>query len=159
VTTFYTIDTANARVPEVRELLMLLRTQREELIRLRDRLVALGLDDATVAADQAGPGKRSGERESALERSPSSPAIAPEEEARLIRLRMQGVIDQMQASVARLDAWSITLRDIDTGLIDFPALLSGRQIWLCWRLGEDTLDWWHQVDEGFAGRRRLADLV
>ena len=85
------------------------------------------------------------------------PAVAPDEEARLIRLRMQGVVDQMQASVAKLDGWSITLRDIDSGLIDFPALASGRQIWLCWRLGEDDVDWWHRVDEGFSGRRRLAE--
>jgi hypothetical protein len=95
----------------------------------------------------------------ATERPSVRPAIARDEEARLIRLRMQGIVDQMQASVARLDAWSITLRDIDTGLIDFPALASGRQIWLCWRLGEDDIDWWHGVEEGFAGRRRLADLV
>ena len=72
---------------------------------------------------------------------------------------MQGIVDQMQASVARIDAWGITLRDIESGLIDFPALASGRQIWLCWRLGEDEVDWWHRIDEGFAGRRRLADLV
>ena len=53
----------------------------------------------------------------------------------------------------------ITLREIETGLIDFPALASGRQIWLCWRLGEDDVEWWHELDDGFAGRRALADLT
>ena len=157
MTTFYTIDTANARVPEVREMLLLLRTQRAELIRLRDRLIELGVEEAGDGPRE--PGRpRSGEPEVATERPTVRPTVAPDEEARLIRLRMQGVVDQMQASVAKMDGWSITLRDIDTGLIDFPALANGRQIWLCWRLGEGDIDSWHGVDEGFAGRRRLADL-
>jgi hypothetical protein len=72
---------------------------------------------------------------------------------------MQGLIDQMQAGVARLDELDVVLRDIATGLIDFPALVNGRQVWLCWRLGEDEIDWWHELSSGLAGRRRLADLA
>src|SRR5205814_8885486 len=83
--------------------------------------------------------------------------VAVADETRL-RLRMQGIIDQMQASVARLEELSITLRDIKTGLIDFPALVAGRQICLCWRLGEDQIEWWHELSEGFGGRRRLSEL-
>ena len=49
---------------------------------------------------------------------------------------MQGLIDQMAAGVARIDALGLTLRDIERGLVDFPALVTGRQVWLCWRLGE-----------------------
>jgi hypothetical protein len=76
-----------------------------------------------------------------------------------IRLRMQGVIDQMQAEVVQLDDWGITLRDIESGLIDFPALAAGRQVWLCWRLGEDGIAWWHELDDGFTGRRPLLELT
>jgi hypothetical protein len=76
-----------------------------------------------------------------------------------IRLRMQGVIDQMQAEVVRLDEWGISLRDIESGLIDFPALAGGRQVWLCWRLGEDGIDWWHELEDGFSGRRPLLELT
>jgi hypothetical protein len=75
-----------------------------------------------------------------------------------LRLRMQGVIDQMQADVMRLDGWDISLRDIGTGLIDFPALASGRKVWLCWRLGEEGIDWWHEHDQGFDSRRPLVEL-
>jgi len=85
-------------------------------------------------------------------------ATGPGDEQRRIRLRMQGLVDQMQASVARIDGWSITLRDIDTGLIDFPALVAGRQVWLCWRLGEGPIAWWHELDDGFGGRRPLIEL-
>ena len=48
---------------------------------------------------------------------------------------------------------------IETGLIDFPALVTGRQVWLCWRLGEGDVDWWHELDEGFGGRRPLSELT
>ncbi len=48
----------------------------------------------------------------------------------------------MQAAVERLDAWDVTLRDIETGLVDFPALVAGRQVWLCWRLGEGGYAKW-----------------
>ena len=155
---FYSIDAANARIPEVRELLLLLRDQRDELVRLRDRLLELRVEEAADAAmdepldvEDGGPGGPGGS-------GGSGPSAATLAEAARIRLRIQGVVDQMQASVARIDGWGITLRDIDSGLIDFPALVTGRQVWLCWRLGEGDVDWWHELDVGFAGRRRLADL-
>ena len=84
--------------------------------------------------------------------------MAVADETRL-RLRMQGIIDQMQASVARLEELSITLRDIKTGLVDFPALVTGRQVCLCWRLGEESVDWWHELTDGFPGRRPLSELA
>ena len=71
---------------------------------------------------------------------------------------MQGVIDQMAAAVARIDALGITLRDIERGLIDFPALVDGAEVWLCWQLGEDDVAHWHELDTGFGGRQPLATL-
>lgn len=47
------------------------------------------------------------------------------------------------------------VKDIDSGLIDFPALRHGETVLLCWQLGEDEIAWWHRVDDGFAGRRPL----
>jgi len=59
---------------------------------------------------------------------------------------------------SRIDALGITLRDIERGLIDFPALASGRQVWLCWQLGEDTVAFWHELETGFGSRRPLIEL-
>jgi hypothetical protein len=47
------------------------------------------------------------------------------------------------------------VKDLDTGLIDFPALYHGKEVYLCWRLGEPDISFWHPVDEGFAGRRPI----
>ena len=76
---------------------------------------------------------------------------APDELAAIVR--------RMEAAVRQIDAWNITLRDIGTGLVDFPALANGRPIWLCWRLGEEDIAWWHELDSGIAGRRPLIELV
>jgi len=68
------------------------------------------------------------------------------------------ILARMEAAVRQIDAWGITLRDIATGLVDFPALASGRPIWLCWKLGEDDIAWWHELETGLAGRRPLIEL-
>jgi hypothetical protein len=47
------------------------------------------------------------------------------------------------------------VKDPETGLLDFPALRGGEEVLLCWRAGEDAVEWWHGRDEGFAGRRRI----
>ncbi len=131
---YYSIDDANALVPDLEVVVGRLRTQRDELITLRDAY----REHAQAEVDM------------------DSPSDDPE--LRRLRLRMSGIVDQMQADVAWLDDRSITLRDIPSGLLDFPALVSGRQVWLCWRLGEDDVAFWHAHDEGFSGRRPLANL-
>jgi hypothetical protein len=146
---FYDIDRANARLPELRELLETLHSQREELIAVRNRIVELNLPQAV-----AGSGSPAGSSSAARVRRPEADA-----ETNRLRLRMQGLVDQMQAAVLEIDSWGIVLRAIETGLVDFPALVAGRQVWLCWQLGEDRVGWWHELSEGFDGRRRLEDLV
>jgi hypothetical protein len=158
VTRFFDVDAASAALTDVAPILELLRDQRTELIELRDEAAEL---QAAIAANQplgdAGGGSGSGGGRRRPRRSPEATRAAAE--FRVVRLRMQGVIDQMQAGVARIDELGITLRDIETGLIDFPALASGRQIWLCWRLGEGPVAWWHELTTGVAGRLPLADLA
>ena len=49
----------------------------------------------------------------------------------------------------------IVVRDIERGLIDFPALIDDREVYLCWELGEDEVAWWHELDAGYRGRQSL----
>jgi hypothetical protein len=58
------------------------------------------------------------------------------------------VIDEIVAAGAQV-------KDIDEGLIDFPARRGGETVLLCWKLGEDEIRYWHTVEDGFAGRREL----
>jgi hypothetical protein len=61
----------------------------------------------------------------------------------------------VKEALAELEEQGIVLRDPDRGLIDFRALHSGREVLLCWQLGEEGLGWWHLPEDGFAGRRPL----
>ncbi|HEX4898833.1 MAG TPA: DUF2203 domain-containing protein [Candidatus Limnocylindrales bacterium] len=152
MTRFYGIDEANDALPDVERILLDLRDQRAELIRLRDAVLAASKPDGGEGGAGEAPPATTGDDPDARDAEAAAAR-------RLMRLRMQGLIDQMQAGVTRLVEREVTLREIEAGLIDFPALASGRQIWLCWRLGEGDIEWWHELDEGFAGRRPLIDLT
>ena len=51
----------------------------------------------------------------------------------------------------------IQLKDIDRGLVDFPAVIAGREVFLCWEEDEDDIEFWHELDTGYAGRARLPE--
>ncbi|HET9454735.1 MAG TPA: DUF2203 domain-containing protein, partial [Gemmatimonadaceae bacterium] len=61
-------------------------------------------------------------------------------------------IDAFEGELHRL---GIVLKDRRLGLIDFPAVVEGRQVWLCWRLGEPSVQFYHELDAGFGGRKPL----
>jgi len=62
----------------------------------------------------------------------------------------------LTAELSELEDLGVQLKDFERGLVDFPSLRDGRVVLLCWQLGEgDELEWWHDVDAGFAGRTPL----
>jgi hypothetical protein len=123
---------ANAALPEVAARLERLKALRDEIHRQRELLDVLWqrLDagEAVLAA--------LGARHDALE------ALASE----------------FGGLVADLDATGVVLRDLDPGLVDFPAEVRGVPIFLCWRAGESGIGFWHGVSEGFAGRRPITSI-
>jgi hypothetical protein len=64
---------------------------------------------------------------------------------------------ELRDSIAELREMDVVLRDLDRGLLDFPSLRDGREVYLCWQEGEDGIEYWHEPDAGFAGRRPLDD--
>jgi hypothetical protein len=129
VTSYFDLSAANARVGDLRPLLVALRDDRDAVARSQEHLERLRASD--------------GDQHAELER---------EQE------RLTLVVRRMASTVRQIDAWGITLRDIGSGLVDFPALANGRPIWLCWRLGEADIAWWHELEAGVAGRKPLIDL-
>jgi hypothetical protein len=81
----------------------------------------------------------------------------PEQIAEL-RGAMQRQIDTLHALRSELTAVGCEVKDWSLGLIDFPALREGREVNLCWRLGEPEVLHWHERDAGFSGRRPIDDL-
>jgi hypothetical protein len=71
------------------------------------------------------------------------------------RQRRDAALAELRAAVEDLQSLGCVVKDLDTGLIDFPTLYRGVEVYLCWRLGEETIAFWHGVDEGFRGRRPI----
>ncbi len=63
----------------------------------------------------------------------------------------------MRSALMELREMDVMLRDLDRGLVDFPSLREGREIYLCWEEGEDEIAFWHEPDAGFGGRLPLGD--
>jgi hypothetical protein len=64
---------------------------------------------------------------------------------------------ELRDSIAELQELEVVLRDLDRGLLDFPSMRDGREVYLCWLEGEDAIEYWHELETGFAGRRPLDD--
>jgi hypothetical protein len=127
----FTLDEATALLPTVRPLL-------EEIINLRARLERTERDLVSLHWKARTNGHASQEG-SFGEGSTARTALMAEINSRLNTLRELGV----------------EVKDPATGLIDFPALREGRTVYLCWRLGEPSIDYWHELDTGFGGRQPL----
>src|SRR5262245_44689047 len=61
----------------------------------------------------------------------------------------------LQSVLARFQEREIQIKDLERGLLDFPALIGGREVFLCWEQDEDDIEYWHELDAGYAGREKL----
>ena len=66
-----------------------------------------------------------------------------------------GLADAALACVEKLEELGVVLKDIDSGLLDFPSEREGEEVLLCWRVGEDSVAFWHGLADGFAGRKPI----
>ena len=71
------------------------------------------------------------------------------------RTRRDSAAAQLRDSLAAIENLGCLLKDLDVGLTDFPTLYRGREVYLCWKLGETEISFWHGVEEGFAGRKPI----
>ena len=71
------------------------------------------------------------------------------------RSRRDAAAAQLRASIEQVQELGCVIKDLDIGLIDFPTLFRGVEVYLCWKLGESGIEFWHPVDEGFSGRKPI----
>jgi hypothetical protein len=72
-----------------------------------------------------------------------------------LRSERQKLTAFLRHSIESIEATGCVLKDLDAGLLDFPAILGNEEVYLCWRVGEDRIRFYHRRDEGFAARRPL----
>ncbi len=66
--------------------------------------------------------------------------------------------ERLDTLLHRVLATGAQVKDINTGLLDFPALRNDHEVYLCWKYGEDKIEFWHEIEAGFAGRRPIAEF-
>ncbi|MBI3789368.1 MAG: DUF2203 domain-containing protein [Gemmatimonadetes bacterium] len=88
--------------------------------------------------------------------SARSVAGHPDPEAEALQREVQRVAADIEGCQAELARLGVEFKGFDLGLVDFPAEMDGRPVFLCWKLGEEAVTHWHDRDAGFAGRRPLA---
>ena len=69
------------------------------------------------------------------------------------RLALEALIQRVKDSLEEIDASGVQVKDLDIGLLDFPCLLEGETVLLCWKRGEERIEFWHRIEDGFAGRQ------
>jgi hypothetical protein len=118
----------------------------EEASELLPRVVAL-IERMRVARGRLGDREA---REALSEAGPTNGGGGPG------RTVSEGFLE-LRDSMMELRELEVVLRDLDRGLLDFPSLRDGREVYLCWQEGEDAIGFWHEPDAGFGGRRPLDD--
>jgi hypothetical protein len=69
------------------------------------------------------------------------------------RAEMEELLKQVRESIAEIDAIGVQVKDIDSGLLDFPCRMDDQVVLLCWRMGEPGIKYWHSIEAGFQGRQ------
>jgi hypothetical protein len=66
-------------------------------------------------------------------------------------------VEKLRSTMEQIEQSGCVIKDLAIGLVDFPAMLGDEQVLLCWKLGEPRIEYWHRMQEGFAGRKPIAD--
>jgi hypothetical protein len=127
---YFTLAEARASLPAVRALL-------EQAQQLKTRLDELGAGMAQSAASTLGNGHHPGNGDEPH------------------RLELERVLLQLQDVVRQTEATGCLVKDVDLGLVDWPHLRDGHEVYLCWHLGEPDIMYWHEISAGFRGRQPL----
>jgi hypothetical protein len=128
---YFTAAEANEALTTVRPLAEELVARRHALREAQDQRAELG---AQIAGNGGAPDAR---------RLAELDAQANREAAEIARC------------IARLEEVGVLVKDLDRGLVDFPALRGDEEVLLCWQVGEEDVSYWHGLEDGFAGRRPL----
>jgi hypothetical protein len=127
---FFSVEEANARVPLVNSILRDVTELSHELKGLHERLILSQTDGSS---------------------DPAVDAEVASLSAELDRKRLQ--MEALEKELAQIGA---VLKDDFMGLVDFPAMFDGREVCLCYKYGEPEIAYWHDVDAGYGGRRRIS---
>jgi hypothetical protein len=132
----FTVEQANRMLPLVRRIVEdIVREHRRWQEKILELELVASTGGSVAVNGQPTPAESSDDRTAALERDAMT------------------IARDIDAFERELEQLGIVLKDRRLGLVDFPGELDGRRVWLCWRLGEPAVQYWHDLDAGYAGRQ------
>ena len=108
-----------------------------------------------LVAHRRGMASAAGRRAQLVQRIAGNGGDFDPQEPRALEEEFEREGREVARCVEQLEGLGVLVKDLDRGLVDFPALRDGEEVLLCWEVGEDEVAFWHGVDEGFAGRKLL----
>ncbi len=152
----FTLEEASRTLPLVSRILRDIVNAYSEIERRQRRMLEAstsGIGEPAVAGDDAPGLSPSG----AVVRAGDEPVLATVDLDALAR-EVEELQEELRSYEAELRQLGCVCKDPREGLVDFPAELDGRVVFLCWKLGEDEIGHWHEVDAGFAGRQTVGGV-
>jgi len=142
---YFTVADANRAVAELSALFGRVMQLRAQLKSLYQQL------------DDVGFGPEGEELQGTIDTAENLPENAP---AAVVRdtVRFRALMSTLREQVERIQDTGAIIKDIEVGLVDWPAMHQGREVLLCWKYGEREVAHWHERDDGFAGRRPVSEL-
>lgn len=123
---YFTVEEANRTLPLVRRVV-------SDIVSTHRRLVSLAEEYRTLAAD---------------------PSVSPVRRVQIER-ELSELSEAVNAFLAELTDIGVLFKGFEGGLVDFCGTLDGRPVFLCWKLGEESIEWFHELDAGYLGRQRI----
>lgn len=127
---YFTVDSAQKQIPKIRKSLMKLQNLKKAI----DAILSVRIDPNEIGFEEF------------LETNTK------------LNREYHKVSYEFYKELEKLEKVGCQLKDLEQGLVDFYCKFEGRDIFLCWRLGEDRIKAWHEVDAGFIGRKSIIDL-
>ena len=143
--TLFTVEQANRTLPLVRRIV-------EDVVREHRRWQEKILELELVASTAATNAASSAASAAGADKPAATP---PDERVAAIERDAMAIARDIDIFERELEELGIVLKDRRLGLIDFPGEIDGRRVFLCWRLGEPMVQYWHDLDAGYAGRQLL----
>ncbi len=126
---YFTIEEANSILPQIKLLVEEIKEKREKLYDV--------IEDYELELEEKND----------------------ELEVMYLKTEIKEMNDNINELIEIIESFGIFVKGLDPFLVDFPAQYNGKDIYLCWREDEDEIEYWHSIDEGFAGRKHISLLI
>jgi len=126
----FTLEEATALLPRLREILAEMQEKKPRIDGLRQEILA-------------------------MTKKASGNGHVVSQDVRDRQKEAQALVERLNELSAKIKDIGCEIKGIDEGLVDFPSEREGRTVYLCWKLGEETIAYWHELDTGFGGRQPL----